>query len=69
MLSLIHQHPLYALLGGYFLFSNLVGAMEAPNEKSGPFYRYFYRFSHGFAGNIRYALKAKFPAYMEPEQK
>jgi len=66
LLHLVQQHPLYSLLGAYFLFSNAVGAMDAPTEKSGPLYRYIYRFGHGVAGNLKYAFKAKFPEYVEP---
>lgn len=69
MLHLIHTHPVYVLLAAYFLFSNVVGAMEAPTEKNGAAYRYIYRFGHSLAGNMKYALKAKFPEYIEPEQK
>ena len=71
LLHLIQHHPIYSLLGSYFLFWNLVGAMEPPGEKSGPLYRYIYRFGHGLAGNLKYALKAKFPQYVEttPEVK
>ncbi len=65
MIHLIQAHPLYAGIGVYFLFSNLIGAMSAPTDKSGGFYRYVYRFSHGLAGNVKYALQAKFPEYLE----
>ena len=68
-MQFFQHHLIPSLLGSYFLFSNFVGAMEAPTEKSGPFYRYVYRFGHSLAGNLKYALKAKFPEYVEPEQK
>lgn len=66
MIHLIQLHPLWAWLLAYFLFSNGVGAMEKPDDKSGQLYRYVYRFSHGLAGNLNYALKSKFPQYVDP---
>jgi len=69
MFQFFQHHLIPSLIGGYFLFSNAVGAMEAPTDKSGAFYRFIYRFGHGVAGNLKYALKAKFPEYVEPEQK
>ena len=67
MIHLIQAHPVLAGLGAYFLFSNAVGAMDKPDEHSGAFYRYVYRFSHGLAGNLKYALQSKFPEYVEKE--
>ena len=55
-------HPIISGLAAFHLFSNLVGAMDKPDEKSSLGYRYVYRVSHGLAGNLQYALKAKFPA-------
>lgn len=69
MIHFLQQHLIYSLLGGYFLFSNFVGAMEVPTEKSSSLYRFVYRFGHSLAGNLKYALKSKFPEYVEPEQK
>lgn len=60
----IQQHALWVLLG-WIIFSNAVGAMDAPTEKSGPGYRFIYRFAHALAQNILYAAKAKFPDFVE----
>lgn len=60
----IIRHP-FMVLAGWAVFSNLVGAMDPPTEKSGPVYRFIYRFAHGLAQNILYAVKAKFPKFVE----
>ena len=66
LLHLIQSHPVYAVLGGYVLFSNFVGALPTPDEHSGQLYRFVYRFGHGVASNLKYAFKAKFPQYVDP---
>ena len=63
-MNLILHHS-WLLLVGYFLFSNAIGAMEKPDEKSGKLYRYVYRLGHGLAGNVKYALRAKFPEFVD----
>ena len=65
-LAFFTHHPVIGSLGGYYLFSNLVGSMEEPSSKSGAGYRYLYRFTHGLAGNLKYALTKVYPSYVEP---
>lgn len=60
MITFIQQHLFICGLWAYFLFSNAVGAMEKPDDKSTALYRYVYRFGHGLAGNLKYAMQAKF---------
>lgn len=55
------HHPVLDALIAYMVFSNLVDALPAPTENSGQGYRFIYRFAHGMASNILYAVKAKFP--------
>lgn len=45
-MSFFHAHPLIVGLGAYFLFSNVVGAMEKPDDKSSALYKYIFRLSH-----------------------
>lgn len=64
LLRFISSYPLESLLL-YFLFSNLVGAMPKP-QKDDCFYAYFYRFAHGFAGNVIYAARSRFGNDLAP---
>ena len=49
------------LLGGYFLFSAIVGGMPEPTPTSGMGYLWAYRSLHLLAGNITTAISTKFP--------
>jgi len=40
------------LLFIYVAYSSAVDAMEVPGPTSSQFYRWLYRFAHGFAGNL-----------------
>jgi hypothetical protein len=51
----------------YFCFSNAVGAMEAPVAGDSHTYVFWYRFLHGFAGNIKYALRTRAPEFLQPD--
>lgn len=54
------KHPGEFLAYGlliWFAFSNAVQALDPPDEKSSKTYRFIFKFLHGLAGNIRYALK------------
>ena len=62
--SLALAHPVVAGIAVFYIFSNLVGLLPKPNEKTGRVYRAVYRFLHTLAGNLRHALSAKFPAYV-----
>jgi hypothetical protein len=45
----------------WYLISAAIGALEAPDETSGKFYRYFFRFSHLLVGNLNRAFAGKVP--------
>lgn len=51
----------WALVVAYWLFSAAVGALEAPTEKNGPFYRWAFKFLNTLAGNISRAFSSKIP--------
>jgi hypothetical protein len=50
--ELIREHPTIATLAGYMLFSNLVGALPSPDDKSSKGYRFLFAFLHGLAANL-----------------
>jgi hypothetical protein len=62
ILYLVRTYPLETV-AAFFLFSNAVGAMPKPTD-CGTFQVWFYaplyRFAHGLAGNILYAIRARF---------
>ena len=61
-LALLHNWVFWTMLGGYWVFSAAVGAMETPSTTSGPKYRFLFRFAHLLAGNItRAAMAFKIP--------
>lgn len=68
MKALILQHPALVALGVFFIYSNAVQALPAPDEKSTKFYRWAFAFGHGLAGNIKYALQKAMPNYVAPDQ-
>jgi hypothetical protein len=58
----------WKLLIGYWLFNSAVQAMPEMTKDSHPVYKFFYRFLHGFAGNLKSA-GAKFNVPMAEEPK
>lgn len=68
MFHWIAAHQLISAVLGYFLFSNAVQALEPPDEKSTKGYRWFFCFSHGLAGNFKYALQKLAPQYVDPSK-
>lgn len=64
---LAKSHQVLYFLFGYFVFSNAVGAMAAPTDKSSVAYRYAFAFLHGLAGNIKYAISKVAPGVVKPE--
>lgn len=66
--AFIAAHPVWIGIGAFYLFSNAVGALPTATEKSSVFYRWFYGFSHGLAGNLKYALRTALPQYVAPSQ-
>ena len=54
---LTYDVPLWGVLL-YFLIASAIGALEAPTEKNGPFYRWFFSFANHFAANFTRAAQA-----------
>lgn len=51
------HHPYLESLIGWYVFSNAVSALPAPEPKGNPFYLWLFTFSHGIAGNIGTLMK------------
>lgn len=64
----IVAHPAIVAAGVFFVFSNAVQSLPAPAANSGAAYRWLFGFSHGLAGNIKYALQKALPQYVPPAQ-
>ena len=45
----------WKMLIGYWLFASAVGALPDLTPNSSALYSFFYRFLHGFAGNLKSA--------------
>lgn len=67
MFDLIKQHPTLASIAAFYLFSNAVQYLPTPAENSNAFYRWFFGFSHGLAGNVRFAMQKAFPQFIQAE--
>lgn len=63
MKEFIVAHPATAAVVFVMVFSNGVGAMPSPTDKSSTFYRYCFGMLHGLAGNILYAARKTFPQF------
>lgn len=63
------SNPLvWKLLLSYWLFNSAVAAMPEMTSTSHPVYKFFYRFLHGFAGNLKTAAaKLNVPTAEEPK--
>jgi hypothetical protein len=68
MREFLMSHQVIIAVGLFFLYSNAVQALPAPTEKSSGFYRWLFAFSHGLAGNLKYALQKAMPQYVAPER-
>ena len=62
------EHLLIVGMGAFYLYSNAVGTLPAPQQNSNAFYRWFFAFNHALAGNIKYALQKAVPQYISPEK-
>jgi hypothetical protein len=60
IINSIHTHPTYWALGSYYLFSNIVSSLPTP-QSTNSFYRWFFDFSHGLAGNISRIVATRYP--------
>jgi len=56
MFEFLMQHPFWAAVGVYWMFSAAVSALHEPDPNSSPAYLWLYRFLHTTAGNIATAL-------------
>ena len=61
ILSLIGNPHFWMLVAVYWIFSAGVGALEAPTEKSGSFYRWAFKFLNTMAANVARAFSSKIP--------
>jgi len=61
ILNLIGNPYFWGAVAVYWTFSAAVGALEAPTEKSGAFYRWLFRFLNTLAANISRAFSSKIP--------
>jgi len=59
--QIILQHPTFAVLAAYYVFSSAIGALPTPNAASSAFYQWFFGFSHVLAGNIMRVVATRFP--------
>jgi len=60
LLASIHAHPTYWALGSYYLYSTAISSLPTPINQNG-FYRWFFDFSHGMAGNLGRIIATRFP--------
>src|SRR5205823_957062 len=56
MFEFLMQHPFWAAVSVYWMFSAAVSAFPEADPKSSPAYLWLYRFLHTTAGNIASAL-------------
>lgn len=47
-----HPHTTLSILGGWFVFSNVVAALPSPDKDSGKGYKFFFAFCHGLSANF-----------------
>lgn len=65
MNSIIHflqAHPTSSILVSYYIVSAFVGSLPAPQQTSGLFYQFAFKFSNTLAGNLTRAFSAKLGA-------
>lgn len=68
LIELFSNPLVWKLLITYWFFSAFVGALPTPDDKSGKFYIFAFRFFHLFAGNLtRAALKFNVPGAEAPK--
>ena len=61
ILKLAGNPYFWGAVATYWIFAAAVGALEAPNESSGPFYRWAFKFLNTLAANITRAFSSKIP--------
>lgn len=60
-LGLLGNWHFWILVVGYWLLSNAIGALPAPDNTSSKFYGWFFKFANGFAANLSRAAAGKIP--------
>ena len=60
-MNFILDHQAIFALGGYFLFSAIVGGMPDPTTTSSTGYQWLFKTLHLLAGNITAAFQSKYP--------
>jgi len=60
IIASIHAHPTWWAMGSYYVFSNAVSTLPTP-AGAGGFYRWFFDFFHGLAGNISRIVATRYP--------
>ena len=61
ILKLMGNPYFWLLVATYWIFAAAVGALESPTDKSGPFYRWAFKFLNTIAANISRAFSSKIP--------
>lgn len=59
--NIIGDWHFWALISGYWVFSNAVGAMPLPQVNSNPWYAWAFKFLNGLAANLSRAVAGKIP--------
>ena len=64
----ILAHPTSMSLGGFYVMSAFIGALQMPDNTSGSFYRFFFKFVNGIAANFSRAGASNTSAgYQDPK--
>jgi len=61
ILNLIGNPYFWGVVAAYWTFAAAIGALEAPTEKSGAFYRWAFKFLNTLAANVTRAFSSKIP--------
>ena len=60
-MNFIEQHAAVCAIGGYWLFSAIVGGMPAPSASSSSGYVWLHGSLHILAGNLNAVVATKYP--------
>lgn len=52
IINLITTHQTWSALIGFWLGSNIVGALPSPDQSSGKLYKFVFTLFHGLAGSL-----------------
>jgi hypothetical protein len=66
MFTFVMQHPFWAAVILYWVFSAAVSAMPEPTPDGSPAYLWLFRFLHSIAGNITTVFGSKIPGFKTP---